>query len=184
MANLTQLSKFLALILRHKAEEFELEIDENGFADVDRVWDIIKDRYGNRYNFEDLETIVAGDAHGKRRYEIINGNIRAMFGHSDVGEITYPLVVPPQYLYHGTSQEAIGSIKSEGLMSQSRQYVHLTTNLDNASRVADRHSKNTVILKIDALSAHNAGIVFHQPETEHFLSKHIPAKYIDFGSHE
>lgn len=180
MANTNQLSKFLALVLRHKADEFNLQLDENGFGDIHQVWEIIEERYGKKFKYSDLEMIVEGDKYGKKRYEIIDGRIRAMFGHSDVREITYPISMPPQYLYHGTSQEAIDSIKVTGLQAQSRQFVHFTTNLDNAKRVANRHSKNTVILHIHALDAHNDGIVFHQPEAEHYLCKHIAPKYINF----
>jgi len=182
MANTNQLSKFLALILRHKAPEFDLQLDEDGFVEVGQVWQIIQNQYGNKYSYNDLETIVVGDNHGKKRYEIVDDKIRAMFGHSAVREITYPIVTPPEYLYHGTSQEAIDSIKETGLQAQSRQYVHFTTNLDNAKRVASRHSKSTVILQIHSLKAHNDGIIFHRPEAEHYLSKHIAPKYIDFDN--
>jgi len=182
MTNTTQLSKFLALILRHQAEEFDLQLDENGFVDVQDVWHIIEVRYKNKYQYNDLLKVVDGDKHGKKRYEIVNGKIRAMFGHSDVREITYATVTPPQYLYHGTSHEAIPSIKSNGLQAQSRQYVHMTTNLDNAKRVANRHSKDTIILQIHARQAHDDGIIFHQPEAEHFLCKQIPSQYINFDS--
>ncbi len=181
MANLTQLSKFIALVLRHKAQDYNLKIDGNGFVDLEQVWQLIEEKYGKRYTQADLETIVAGDKHGKKRYEIVDGKIRAMFGHSmGVNDINYPIAHPPQYLYHGTSQEAIESIKQTGLESRNRQYVHLTTNLDNAKRVADRHSKNIIILTIRALDAHTNGITFHQPESEHYLCKHIPPEYIDF----
>jgi len=180
MANKTQLSKFLALILRHKADEFNLQLDTDGFVNVDQVWEIIEKQYGNKFSYQDLKSIVDGDNHGKKRYEIVDGKIRAMFGHSDVREITYPIVTPPKHLYHGTSQEAINSIKATGLQAQSRQYVHFTTNLDNATRVANRHSKNTIILQIRALDAYNDGIVFHQPEAEHYLCKQIAPKYINF----
>lgn len=181
MANLTQLSKFLALVLRHKAEDYNLNIDENGFVDTDEVWQLIEKKFGKKFRYSDLETVVAGDNHGKKRYEIIDGRIRAMFGHSTgVTEINYPIATPPAHLYHGTSQEAIKSIEKSGLESRNRQYVHLTTNLDNAKRVADRHSKNIIILTINALEAHNSGVVFHQPEDEHYLCKYIPSEYIVF----
>lgn len=182
MANTKQLSKFLALILRHKADEFNLQLDANGFVSVDQVWQIIQDRYGNKYSYTDLEAIVEGDSNGKKRYEIVDDKIRAMFGHSAVREISYPIIAPPEYLYHGTSQEAIESIKATGLKAQSRQYVHFTTNLENARRVASRHSKSTIILPIRALRAYNDGVVFHQPEAEHYLCKYIAPKYIDFDN--
>lgn len=183
MANLTQLSKFMALVLRHQPDDFDLQLDEHGFADVNVFWQVIEKRYGTKFTYDDMLTVVEGDQHGKKRYEIIDGQIRAMFGHSDVGEIIYPSATPPEFLYHGTSHEALKSITATGLTAQSRQYVHMTTNLDNAKRVASRHSKNTIILQIKAHDAHNDGIIFHQPEAEHFLVKHVPPEYINFDDY-
>jgi putative RNA 2'-phosphotransferase len=36
-SNQVKLSKFLSLVLRHKPEMIELILDENGWADVDRL---------------------------------------------------------------------------------------------------------------------------------------------------
>lgn len=178
--NLTQLSKFLALILRHKAGNLDITIDHEGFTDIESVWHVISNKFGTRYTIEDLHEVVAGDQYGKKRYEIVDTRIRAMFGHSDVGEILYPTIVPPAILYHGTSIEAIESIKTSGLLSQSRQYVHLTTNYENATRVANRHSKEIVVLELSAKDAYENGVVFHQPEAEHFLCKSVPSRFIIF----
>lgn len=178
--NLTQLSKFLALILRHTAREHGISIDSEGFTDIETVWTVISNKFGKRYTIDDLYEVVAGDQYGKKRYEIVDTRIRAMFGHSDVGEISYPVTVPPKFLYHGTSIEAIQSIKTSGLMSQNRQYVHLTTNFDNATRVANRHSKEIIVLEVSAKDAYENGVVFHQPEAEHFLCKAVPSRFIIF----
>jgi len=179
LANLKRLSKFLALILRHKADDFNLELDADGFTELDHVWKLIETQYGKQYSLADLETVVAGDQNGKKRYEIRDHRIRAMYGHGQVREISYPSIEPPEVLYHGTSQAVVNSILEIGLKSQGRQYVHLTTNLDIASNVGNRHSKNWIILTIRANKAYLAGILFHQAENEHYLSLHIPAHFID-----
>lgn len=181
MANMTQLSKFIALVLRHKAQDFGLDMDENGFVPVIKLWEVTEKKFGNQFIYTDLEEIVSGDRHGKKRYEIIDGKIRAMFGHSNgVVTIEYPVIQPPEYLYHGTSLNTIESIKRNGLETRNRQYVHLTTNINNASRVANRHAKDIKILVVNASKAYNNGIIFYQPEDEHYLCKHIPPQYIDF----
>ena len=107
MANLTRLSKFLAVVLRHDAEKFHVALDSEGFTDVDAVWTIIQKRYPGQYDYRDLLTVVEGDQTGKKRYEIREGRIRAMFGHSKVNPISYPVAVPPEYLYHGTTPQAL-----------------------------------------------------------------------------
>jgi putative RNA 2'-phosphotransferase len=184
MSNLVRLSKFLALILRHKADEFAIELDEEGFADLNTVFAVIENRYKGQYSFEDLLTVVEGDSNKKKRYEIVGSRIRAMFGHGAVRSVHYQPAIPPDYLYHGTTPQSLPIIKQEGLKSLSRQYVHLTTNLDNARNVALRRTKESIILTINALDAYQDGIIFYNPESEHYLTQAMPPVYIQFPEDE
>ncbi len=177
--DLKRLSKFLAVVLRHSPDDFGIELDEQGYTSLDSVWTVIEGRYGNQYELVDLETIVAGDNRGKKRYEIVGAQIRAMYGHSSP-KVIYPACEPPELLYHGTNGTALKAIRHEGLQSSGRQYVHLTSNIDNATIVAKRKTRKPIILIIRAIEAHHRGVVFHQPENEHYLAKAIPAEFIDF----
>jgi putative RNA 2'-phosphotransferase len=178
--DLKKLSKFLAVILRHNPDDFGITLDEQGFTPVEPVWQVIQAKYGKQYDSADLETIVTGDETGKKRYEIENGQIRAMYGHSQVRDIEYVPAVPPEILYHGTNARAVAAIRKEGLTAQNRQYVHLTTNINNATSVAQRRTEKPLLLKIRAKEAHDAGLVFHHAEREHYLTRSIPPEYIDF----
>lgn len=180
MNTLTELSKFLALMLRHHPEQFGLVLDEEGFADLVLVWAQIQAHYGKRYSLDHLNTVVEGDRHGKKRYELRNGKIRAMYGHSVRKLVTYASIEPPDYLYHGTTIIALPSIRKNGLTSQKRQYVHLTVDLERAQRVASRQVGDTVMLRVFARDAHQAGIVFHSPENDEFLARAIPPQFIEF----
>jgi putative RNA 2'-phosphotransferase len=179
MADLVRLSKFLAVMLRHRAADFGLMLDHEGYADLGAVWAQVEKRFPGRYIRADLDTIVAGDATGKRRYEIAGDRIRALYGHSAVTRIEYPPAEPPETLYHGTTRAALGSIRREGLTSQARQYVHLTTNRAIAARVADRQRDETIVLTIRAREAHQVGVAFYHPEAEHYLADAIPPQFID-----
>lgn len=179
MANLARLSKFLALMLRHKADEFGLTLDSDGFTSLDSVWQQIENRYPQQYTADDLNKLLAEVTDGKKRYEVHNGRIRALYGHGNVTEITYPAVVPPDILYHGTIPEALTSIRSEGLTAQNRQYVHFSSNVERATHVAGRHG-SPVLLKIRAKAAYDAGIIFHNPEPLHYLAKALPPEFIEF----
>ena len=53
-----RLSKFLSLVLRHKPEEIGLNLDANGWADVDELIRLANIR-GRRLTRPLLETIVA-----------------------------------------------------------------------------------------------------------------------------
>lgn len=179
---LTPLSKFLALMLRHRAQTFGLALDGEGYADLAAVWSQVQRRFGDTYDHDDLRRVIDGDGAGKKRYELRDDKIRALYGHSDVGEVTYPPAVPPDHLYHGTTAAALDMIRQQGLSAQKRQYVHLTTNLDRAKTVATRHDEQIVVLTVRAAEAHGRGIVFYHPEAEHYLARHIPSDYIDFDA--
>jgi putative RNA 2'-phosphotransferase len=181
MADLVRLSKFLAVMLRHNADEFGLTLDADGFTDVDSVWQQVSKRFPDRFSYADLQKVVDGDSDGKKRYQIVNGRIRALFGHSQgVTEITYTPAAPPEILYHGTTRSALPLIRKEGLRAMQRQYVHFTVNTTRASKVAGRHSDSPVILPIRAGDAHRAGVVFYHPEDEHYLCEQLPPEFINF----
>src|SRR5262249_51785533 len=141
----------------------------------------INKRFPGKYTYKDLLQVVEGDSDGKKRYEMVDGRIRALFGHSEgVREVTYTPAVPPEILYHGTTHDALSLIRQEGLKAMRRQYVHFTINTQRASKVAARHGDAPLILSIRAGDAHRAGIVFYHPEEEHYLSETLPPEFIDF----
>ena len=178
MADLVRLSKFLALMLRHKPAEFDLEPDEEGFVPLDDVWKQVKAKYGDRYTRDDLLQLLHDQPDQEGRFELVGHAVRSRYGHSTVA-VDYPAVVPPAMLYHGTVADALPSIRKDGLQAMDRQFVHLSTHTDRAADVAARRGK-VVILTIRARAAHDAGIVFHHPEPRHYLARAIPPQFIVF----
>lgn len=177
---LKRVSKLLAKMLRHAPEEFDLTLDEQGYTPVEPVFAAVQKRLGQGVTWNDLLAVVEGDKEGKKRYELLDGRIRAMYGHNaNIGVIVYPAAIPPDLLYHGTTAAVLPAIRQSGLLSLGRQYVHLTTNPDRAIRVAQRRHTPIVMLHIRARAAHEAGVVFHHAETEHWLTKAVPAEYIE-----
>jgi RNA:NAD 2'-phosphotransferase (TPT1/KptA family) len=61
-----------------------------------------------------------------------------------------------------------------------RQYVHLSTTIERAMKVGSRRMEQVILLEIKASEAYHSGIMFYNPEPEHFLAKSIPPGYIDF----
>ncbi len=177
-----KLSKFLSKVLRHDPARYGIELDADGYADLDSVLLMVESRFRGEYSLANVETVVAGDESGKKRFEIVEGHIRALYGHSIAQRITYPPAEPPELLYHGTVRSALPSILEHGLRPGSRQYVHMTTNRQIAETVGRRHGRDFVLLEIQASEAYASGVVFHHPETEHYLAEGIPAKHIGIAS--
>lgn len=174
MADLKRLSKFVSVLLRHNPDAFNLTLDDEGFAKLDPVWQAVKAKYGTRYSHQDLITLLDENP----RYQIKNGYVRALYGHSAV-TVTYPAVEPPETLYHGTVAAALIDIRKDGLQAMARQFVHLSTDTTRAEEVGGRRGR-PVLLKIRAQAAYAAGHVFHHPEENHYLCRHIPPEFIIF----
>lgn len=97
----------------------------------------------------------------KKRHEVENGKIRALYGHSIPKKIIKSGVILPDFLFHCTSSEALTSILQQGILPMSRQYVHLSENIDTAILVAKRKNKDIAILTIDTQQALQKGIKFY-----------------------
>ncbi len=176
--NPVRLSKFLSLVLRHKALDFGLEPDEEGFVPLAAILPMIEKRFGPNVGRAEIERLI--ETQQPRRFELRGDEIRATYGHSFQTPVSYPPVKPPPLLYHGTHPAALESIRRDGLRAMKRQYVHLSTSIERATQVASRRTHAPVILKIRASDAHAAGIVFHSPEAQHYLATNIPPEFIEF----
>jgi putative RNA 2'-phosphotransferase len=183
---LMKLSKFLALILRHRPERFALELDEKGWASLSEVMEIVKGLPNFRWaNRADVLHVVEGGSGDDvqppvaRRFEVQGNRIRARYGHSFAQPIVYEPCVPPPLLYHGTSLEALEHIRREGLKPMGRQYVHLSPDTKTAIRVGARHDSRPVILTVRAAEAHAAGVEFYQADEAVYLAKKVPPEFVE-----
>lgn len=176
-AQRTKLSKFLALILRHRAGDFGLTLDPEGYVPLDSLLAAINGERGWEWvHAEHIQEVI--DTQAKRRYEIVDGDIRAIYGHSLDAAVTYPQVAPPAVLLHGTAQRFVDAIRREGLKPMRRQYVHLTDDPALARLTGVRRDPNPAIVRIDAARAHAAGIAFFQADNGVYLAKQVPPEYI------
>ena len=173
----TALSKEVSYALRHAPWEYELEMDEEGWVPVEQLLDSLKktDIWKN-ISESDLQEMI--DKSEKKRHEIFNGKIRAFYGHSVPMKIVKEERIPPDVLYHGTARRFIESISENGLLPQSRQYVHLSQDVETAQNVGMRHDSKPVILSVDAKKAWNDGIKFYYGNEKVWLADRIPSVYI------
>lgn len=173
-----KLSKEISYALRHKPEEYNLSLDEEGYVFINDLLNSInsKNHYSKTITIDDIyEVIRISD---KKRLDINNDMIRALYGHSVETVIQKEEAIPPDVLYHGTTHKAINNIMIEGLKPMSRQYVHLSVDIDTAKLVGLRRDNDPIILTIDAKKAYEGGIKFYIGNDKIWLSEHIPSKYI------
>lgn len=172
---LDSLSKFLSFILRHKPESIGITLDEHGWANVEELLAGI-----NEQHFIDmamLEEIVAAD--NKQRYSFNEDKtlIRANQGHSIPVDVELERKAPPEYLWHGTGEKYVESIREQGLLPKSRLYVHLSPNYETAVKVGLRHGK-PVVFKIPSGQMAQAGHEFYHSVNGVWLIKAVPVEYL------
>jgi putative RNA 2'-phosphotransferase len=178
-AQRTNLSKFMALLLRHRAGDYGLMPDPEGFVPLDQLLAALNRQSGWEWiGAQHIEEVIATQA--KRRYEIVDGDIRAIYGHTLDAAISYPSVAPPALLLHGTARRFVDAIQREGLRPMKRQYVHLTDDLALAQLTGRRRDSQPAIARIDAMRAHAEGIEFFQADNGVFLAKAVLAEYVSF----
>jgi len=172
MNSLTKKSKFLSLILRHKPEKANIVLDEEGWVEVN---ELVKNTL---LEWDEIEEIVRTD--NKQRYSFNENHteIRANQGHSlDEVDIKFEKVNPPMYLYHGTPTKNISSILKNGLNKGTRNYLHLSDDVETAEVVGSRRG-DFVVLKIMAKLLHFDGHKFYISENGVYLTEFVPPEYI------
>ncbi|MBD3904392.1 RNA 2'-phosphotransferase [Chryseobacterium sp. Ch-15] len=170
-------SKFLSYVLRHHPELINLNLDENGWANVDELITKSKRNPHEGISFEELNEIV--ETNDKKRF-IFNEDktrIRANQGHSIDINLAFVPQQPPEFLYHGTAQSNIDSIFEKGIEKRNRQHVHLSEDKETATKVGMRHGK-PIILTINTEKMFNDGIEFYLSENNVWLTDFVDAKYI------
>ena len=161
-------SKRLAYLLRH---DRKYQFDANGWREVSDL----TEKHG--FTFEDLCVIV--DANNKQRFEFSEDMqyIRARQGHSIHVDVELEECVPPPILFHGTAEHSVNSILKEGLKSQNRLYVHLSSTMETAINVGKRHGA-PVVLKVDAQKMFKDGAKFYLSRNGVWLTDYVATEYL------
>ena len=181
MAKKNGLSMYMSFLLRHHPESIGLDMDEHGWVFVDQLIKGIND--GGKYtlDLERLERIVAEDSKGRYRLSEDKAKIKACQGHS-ISWVKPELKFdkPPEYLYHGTTTEALDKIMESGaIMKMSRHAVHMQADMEKAWQSALRWRKKPVVLKIAAQKLYEAGGVFGETDNHVWCIENVPVKYIE-----
>ncbi|HTR85355.1 MAG TPA: RNA 2'-phosphotransferase [Reyranella sp.] len=176
--DLTRVSRTLSHALRHEPWLYELELDGEGWTSVDAVLAALREerREWRDLTADDIARVV--ETSSKRRYEMADGRLRALYGHSLPGKLARTLAAPPAQLFHGTSPASLEAIRAGGLRPMSRQYVHLSIDRAGAREVGRRKSTQPVLLAVRATDAHAAGTRFYEGNEKVWLSDVIPWTFL------
>lgn len=169
-----RISRFLTYLLRHRPKEYPLVFDNRGFADWRDVVELVQERYYDITEAE-IEAVVNGSE--KKRFELMDGKVRATYGHSFTVELGDPAADPPAKLFYGAARDLAQSMLRTGLKPRDRQYIHLSVSREEAESVARRHDPAPALLEIDVEAARREGVQFFSSGPL-YLAEFIPAKFL------
>jgi len=166
-------SKYISYLLRHNPED--LEIDNDGFVDLDELVSKVRRRYPTVDRNFLLQIVRKSE---RKRFEIVENKIRALYGHTIPVHIHLKEDKQIVQLYHGTTPQAAKEILEKRLQPMKRRWVHLSPTEEIAREVGKRRTNSPVVLVIDASEARSHGVRFYQASDKVYLCKYVPAKYI------
>lgn len=173
---LKHISKFMSLVLRHRPGQIGLQLDEEGWADVNELIEKIN-AAGAGLTPGILDTVVTTNDKKRFAFNDDKTRIRASQGHSVSVDLGLEPLIPPPLLYHGTAEKNRDSIFNSGILKGKRTHVHLSADIPTAQQVGSRHGK-PVVLVIDAEAMHKAGLPFYLSANGVWLTGFVAPIYI------
>ena len=171
------LSKFLSLVLRHKPETIDIQLDKNGWTDVSTLLAKMNGK-GKAIDMPRLEKIVAESDKKRYAFNADKTQIRANQGHSVEIDLDLKATRPPAILYHGTSRAFEASIMKQGLIKGSRHHVHLSKDTETAQKVGERRDKKCIIFEVNAAKMYAENYVFYVSENGVWLTDNVPSQFL------
>ncbi len=178
---ITRRSRKLSLVLRHKPEAIGLELNSEGWAEVDQLLRRLK-AAGMPTSREELTEIVTKNDKQRFAFSEDGRRIRANQGHSIDIDLKLEAVSPPDRLFHGTATRFLASILEQGLRPGSRQHVHLSGDVLTATAVGKRHG-SPVVLLVDTRKMEETGHLFYQSVNGVWLTEAVPREYLTIDSY-
>ncbi len=170
-------SKFLSLVLRHRPQKIGLELDSQGWADVDHLLARMA-AHGRKIDLPTLKKVVAENDKQRFIFSADGRRIRANQGHSIKVDLGYDPLKPPEFLFHGTAERFVDSIRDKGLLKRRRHHVHLSQDRETAVKVGQWHGR-PVVLIVQAGAMHEAGHQFFLSENHVWLTDHVPPEFLE-----
>jgi len=171
-----RISKFLSKHLRHAPEAIGLTLAPGGWVSVSDLLEACA-RAGVRLSREQLEEVVRNNSKQRFAFDETGQRIRANQGHSVEVDLELQPVEPPAVLYHGTGHRTEEVIRREGLRKMRRHHVHLSPDVETATRVGARHGR-PVVFQVDAARMHADGHLFFRSENGVWLVDEVAPEYL------
>lgn len=175
-SRLVTVSKYLAKHLRHAPEQLGLTLESGGWVSVD---DFLEASRQHKFPIAYDELLECVETNDKQRFSFddTGDRIRANQGHSVEVDLQLEEQTPPDILYHGTVAKVLDSIRAQGLLKGRRHHVHLSRDVETATKVGSRRGK-PVILQVAAHEMHRQQHKFYISVNGVWLTDTVPPPFL------
>lgn len=180
-----RMSRLVTKALRHKPDILNLKLDKAGYCEIKKLITELNCS-GFHISEADIERFGANE---RFSFNTNHTKIRADYGTSTglLLENMYPNAdEPPEIIYHGTSSDAINSIKKLGIIrfakkGNARDHIFLTELKEVALKKGSRYGTGAA-LPVKANQMHKAGYKFYNAKNDIWLTDNVPPECIDFSN--
>lgn len=175
MPDRRRISKLLSLILRHRPDEFGLNMDEYGFIPLDEVVESVQQRY-DAVAEDDVRDLIGTSR--QHRFEIVGDKVRALYGHSFFVKMDGEPMEAPEHLFLCVDVEQGKRMKAEGIRSEDRFYLHLSPTREVAESRAGSVDAPCVVEVRAAAAAAEADVKFWSRGEVVLTREEISSEYV------
>jgi putative RNA 2'-phosphotransferase len=173
---LVKVSRYLSRHLRHQPERLGLTLQPGGWVDVEELLSACA-AHEFALSADELREVVARNDKQRYSFDESGTRIRANQGHTVEVDLGLEPAEPPAALFHGTASRSVDAILRDGLEPRGRHHVHLSPDMETASRVGARHGR-PVVLEVDATAMAADGHVFFVTANGVWLTDAVPPRYL------
>lgn len=173
-----KLSGTMIGILRHFPEQFDIEIDEKGWADMGAMADAIKKRRTDFHWLRVKHIRAIAETDEKGRYQLEGRKIRATYAHTIDVDLSDLPPADVDELYYPVTEEEVEIVLEQGLFPIDRNKVHLSGSVEKALEAGKIRTEDPVILRIDAAKAMEDGVKILKAGRDVYIADEIDAKYL------
>ena len=173
-----KLSGTMIGILRHFPEQFEVEIDQNGWADMREMADAIRKRRVDFHWLREKHIRAIAETDEKGRYQLEGRKIRATYAHTIDVDLSDLPSADTDELFYPVTEEELEIVLEQGLFPIDRNKVHLSGSVEKALEAGKIRTENPVILRIDAAKAMEDGVTILKAGRDVYIADEIDAKYL------
>ncbi len=172
------LGRIMAGVLRHFPEKFGLEMDFNGWVDMNAFCESVKKKRRQMHWLRPRHLRAITTIDEKGRYETKGDMVRATYAHSVDIELDLPTDDIPDILYYPCNDDAVSILERDGILPGDRRHVHLSRTLEGSWEAGRVREDVPRIFEVDSVRAIADGYTFWRAGVRVVLVEQVPPEYL------